>query len=361
MSKYLIALIFPILLPAAVSAATLVLEPATATFGPGDTVYVSLRVEPTECINTVEAELIFPKNQLSFVDFLTGDSLINLWVDKPDTTKVDDINQKGAVYLAGGIPGGYCGKIPGDPGDPGLIGKAVFRIPSMRVGEDSETNGPARIQFGDRTHVYLNDGAGTDDIVEKKISEITIGKTRVNSEDPFRADLRSDNTPPEPFVVELLTSPNNYEKKYYINFFATDKQTGIDHYEVMEIRPEEMLENFSKLSWLDKYAYKLRFYNKPKPEWKIARTPYLLEDQSLNSIIKVRALDNALNERLVEYIPPLDKRSAESVKWKYLVIIGMILAVLVGILLVYILFSSARYILRRIFHRPDAGPDGNKK
>ena len=35
--------------------------------------------------------------------------------------------------------------------------------------------------------------------------------------------------------------------------------------------------------------------------WKEAATPYVLEDQSLKGIIKVRAVDKAGNERIAEY------------------------------------------------------------
>ena len=40
--------------------------------------------------------------------------------------------------------------------------------------------------------------------------------------------------------------------------------------------------------------------------WKVGDSPYLLEDQSLKSIIKVRAIDKAGNERIVEIIPEIE-------------------------------------------------------
>ena len=38
-------------------------------------------------------------------------------------------------------------------------------------------------------------------------------------------------------------------------------------------------------------------------DWRIAEGPYLLEDQSLESIIKVKAVDKAGNERMAQYLP----------------------------------------------------------
>ena len=39
------------------------------------------------------------------------------------------------------------------------------------------------------------------------------------------------------------------------------------------------------------------------PEWQVASSPYVLQDQSLGSTVRVRAVDKAGNERLAVFVP----------------------------------------------------------
>ena len=64
-------------------------------------------------------------------------------------------------------------------------------------------------------------------------------------------------------------------RNYFLVFSGIDKQTGIDYYEVKE----------------------------GQGNWKRAEFPYVLEDQTLQGIIEVRAVDKAGNERIAEYTP----------------------------------------------------------
>jgi hypothetical protein len=92
--------------------------------------------------------------------------------------------------------------------------------------------------------------------------------------------VTKDKSPPEPFEMGVGRDPGIFDNKYFISFFATDRESGIDYYEV-----KEGDQTFVR-----------------------AESPYLLKDQSLRSTIKVKAVDKAGNERLTELpasYPPL--------------------------------------------------------
>ncbi len=116
-------------------AATLYLEPANGEYQPGDTFLVEIRIDTKgECINTIEANLTFSQDILKAIDFSQGNSILTLWV------KLPEINQeKGEISFSGGIPSGYCGILPGDPGESNILGKIIFQ-PKEIYGEQFSGN-----------------------------------------------------------------------------------------------------------------------------------------------------------------------------------------------------------------------------
>jgi len=262
------------LFPAITFAAILYLEPSSGEYQPGDTFIVEMKIDTEgECINTIEANLSFSQDILKAVDFSQGQSIIILWVKSPE------INQEsGLISFAGGIPGGYCGRIPGEPGVTNLLGKIIFRIPGMIVGELME--GSAEVKILDTSEVLLNDGLGTRAKLATQEAAFEILSKLEPSKDEWFQELKEDTIPPEPFEIEIHQESAIFEGKYFITFSTTDKQTGLDYYEVKE----------------------------GERDWKEMGSPYLLEDQGLKSIIKVKAVDKAGNERIAEYIPEIPKR-----------------------------------------------------
>ena len=99
--------------------------------------------------------------------------------------------------------------------------------------------------------------------------------------DEWQQELGQDKIPPEAFEVEVHQDALIFEGKYFITFSTTDKQTGLSHFEVKE----------------------------GERDWQQEESPYLLADQSLQSIIKVKAVDMAGNERIAEYVPEIPKKS----------------------------------------------------
>jgi len=272
-------------IPLFAQGAMLYLEPASGEYQPGDTFIVEARIDTEEeCINTVEANLNFPQDILKAVDFSQGKSILTIWV-KPPT-----IDQNaGLISFSGGIPGGYCGRIPGDPGVSNLLGRIVFQVRETDAKLEHETD--AKVKFLDSSEVLLNDGFGTPAKLNAQGVVFTIlpqkeGPTR----EEWQKELIADTIPPEPFAIEIHQYPLIFEGKYFIIFSTTDKQTGLDYFEVKE----------------------------GKKDFKKASSPYLLEDQALGKKIIVRAYDKAGNYREAEIKP------SYKITWKdglYLILI----------------------------------------
>jgi len=101
---------------------------------------------------------------------------------------------------------------------------------------------------------------------------------------PQRYRILQDQTAPEHFEILIGRDTSVHENKYFATFATVDKTSGIDHYELAEYK----LLSFAAI--LDK-------------KWKVVQSPYPLFDQKLRSIIKVKAIDKAGNERVALYAP----------------------------------------------------------
>jgi len=268
-------------------AVVLYLEPSNGDYQPGDTFLTEIKIDTQECINIVEANLSFSQDILDAINFSQGESILTIWI-KPPT-----IDQSlGLISFIGGIPGGYCGKIPGDPGPSNLLGKIIFRIPEITVREVGENI--AKVKFLESSQVLLNDMLGTKAKLTTQGAEFKILSEKSEiPKDEWQKELEKDNIPPEPFEIEIHQDSLIFEGKYFIIFSTTDKQTGIDYYEIRE----------------------------GKRDWKKVSSPYLLEDQSLKSKILVRAVDKAKNERIAEYAPPISKKPFLYPYWIFILIL----------------------------------------
>lgn len=252
-----------VLLPHAAYAAELSLDPANGTYGPGDTFIMTVRIDNgDDCINAVNVELTYPKDTLRAVDFSGGDSIFSLWAVEPDLN-----TDTGTVTFAGGIPGGYCGRIAGDAALSNTLGKVVFSV--------VEASAPkALIQFASASKVYINDGQGSIAELATHGAEITLSPVPQVAQNPWLAEVRNDTTPPQPFAVEVQSTLGVFGGRYYIVFATTDKESGLDHFEISE-----------------------------RGGWRRITSPYMLADQSLLGVgdVVVRAVDKAGNTRQGNY------------------------------------------------------------
>ena len=241
-----------VLLPAVSLAAVLYLEPAQGEYYQGDIFIVEIRLNTEgEYINTVKGDLSFEQDILEVKDLSKGNSVLTLWVKTPAFS-----NQAGTISFIGGVPAGYQGW-------DGLLGRIIF---------EAKKEGEVEIKFQEDCQVLLNDGFGTPAQLTTKGAILTILPEKLEiPRDEWLGELEKDTIPPEAFDIAIQQDPAIFEGKYFIIFSTTDKQTGIDHFEVKE----------------------------GEKDWQRGQSPYLLEDQSLEGIIKVKAVDKAGNERTV--------------------------------------------------------------
>lgn len=303
--------------PLAISqAASLYIDPPQSTLYRGDSQTFLLRLDVDEkageCVNTVDAVIEYSAN-IEPVDVSIGDSIFNVWVETPTIDR--DARR---ITFAGGIPNGYCGRVAGDPRLTNTLAKLVFQLPGFAVGGGGDTVGS--ISFSDESTAYLNDGRGTKAPLTTYGAQLTLEpKPSDNFQNQWREEVTADRTPPEEFSISLEKDAKAFSQKYFIVFSTTDKQTGVDHYEVME----EPLAQFGSFQW-----------GRADAPWIEARSPYVLRDQSLNSIIRVRAIDKAGNERIATLMPDSSLRtlSEGQVLTIILVVAGVALALIIGLI-----------------------------
>ncbi|MFH1423699.1 MAG: hypothetical protein ABIG29_01985, partial [Candidatus Nealsonbacteria bacterium] len=173
----------------------------------------------------------------------------------------------------------------------------------------------AKVEFLESSQILLNDGLGTPVKFSTRGAEFTISPKPFDAAplDPARGrnewqeEIAKDTVPPEIFKIEINQDPLIFEEKYFIIFSTTDKQTGIDYYEIKE----------------------------REGDWVKTTSPYMLEDQGLRSIIRVRAVDKAGNYIVVEQLP-----RNKPLPYKYFAII-----------LVLIICVPVWFIIKKIRHK----------
>lgn len=273
--------------PVSTEAASLYIDPGTSTINRGDSVTMAVRLDTDEaageCINAVDGVIQYSEN-IEPVDVSIGGSIFSIWVERPTINR-----ETRTITFAGGLPNGYCGRVVGDPRLTNALIEIVFRSPGFTIGGGSAAGDVAKIEFTDESTAYLNDGQGTKASLMTYGSAITLaqkaGATQVND---WKDEIAADTTAPEKFSISLQKDERAFSQKYYIVFNTTDKQTGLDQYQVME----EPLAQFGAFQW-----------GRADAPWLTAQSPYVLKDQSLNSIIRVKAVDKAGNEYIANYIP----------------------------------------------------------
>jgi hypothetical protein len=280
----------------AAQAASLYIDPSFGSLSRGDSITLSVRLDTDEtqeeCINAVDGVVTYSDNLVP-VDTAIGDSIFSMWVEQP---KID--KEKHTITFAGGIPNGYCGRIQGDPRLTNTIVKLIFRSPGFIVGGNPNGSSTAKVEFAPETTAYLNDGLGTKAQLGMYGTTLDLSdKAGVVLKDDWHQEILNDDTQPEQFSIDLERDKLAFSNKYYIVFNTTDKQTGIDQYQVME-------EPVSRL-----YSFQ---WGRADAPWVTTRSPYTLKDQSLNSIIRVKATDKAGNEYIATLVPDSSMRTISS-------------------------------------------------
>lgn len=235
-----------------------------------------------ELLNAVEGNIIFP-DSIEIKDINDGNSVINFWIEKPNT-------KKGTVSFSGITPGGFSGQ------------KRVIFSVSVSEGADSK----GEISF-DSIKILKNDGTGSEAKVMLIPLKLPIKTTLLVSD--LKGKEHKDVSPPEDFTPSIVKNKDILNEQTLLVFATQDKESGINHYEVRE-------------GIFGKYI--------------VAESPYILKKQSGDTKVFVKAIDNAGNERVVEYYPP------EYVVWyrQY----GLIAIILVIVILISIRKKWSKFI-----------------
>lgn len=217
-----------------------------------------------ENINAIEGTLIVDSRLATGLQVSDSGSIVTYWVVQPT---VD--TSKNVVRFSGAIPGGYSGSsgillslifqpYSGDP-----IDQAV-QVAEIKAYRNDGLASNVRITNG---KFSLGDVAGE---VDKNIAD----QLYING-------TRKDDIPPEIFSPQISRDDKVFDGKWFINFSTVDKQSGIDHYEVQETVSGSL----------------------DAGEWKVATSPYELQDQELHSFVYVIAVDRQGNERIIKVFP----------------------------------------------------------
>lgn len=309
-------LFFILFVPVATHAATLYFSPSNIELYRGDIAKVAVRLDVAddECVNTVDGVITYEAG-IEPVDISRGSSIFTMWVEEPTINR----NNR-TITFAGGIPNGYCGRIAGDPRVTNNIIDIIFSSPSFVIGSggSSQTSSTVQLAFAPETQVLLNDGTGeAAELAAYETSIVLQPKASSTLQNEWQAAVLEDEIPPNPFSITLEQTENAFSNRYFITFNTSDKQTGIDHYEIIE----EPLDQLDLFTWGAQNA-----------PWVEARSPYVLKDQSLNSTIRVRAIDKAGNEYVATLIPDESLRHITPSMYLMIGLLALVVVVFFGAL-----------------------------
>lgn len=256
MKKLLVLMSLMLFLPRGVFAATFVLSPSSSTIGVGETFDVLVSVDGEgEDLNAVEGDLVYDPSILRFVSADTSQSNLTLWVKDPSMSASQS---SGDVAFSGITPGGFGSVlIPRTDGIPqGMLFAARFEV--VAVGD------PALAVKN--VSALLNDGLGT----ATTVSVTHVGFTlRESATGNAVTSSGADTFSPQEFSVQIVRDAQLADGKWVAVFQTTDKESGVDHYELQE----------------------------NGGTWNTAMSPYVLEDQDGQTNVVVRAIDHAGNVR----------------------------------------------------------------
>ena len=272
--KLILLIIFLCSAPALTLAAQINLETQRAGVSLLDQFTVNIVINSEESLNAIEGRLTYPTDLVELVDIIDGNSVINFWVEKPHLSGTNTISFSGIT------PGGFEGS-----------GNKVLSVlfEAKRIGTASFTLS--------NISTLRNDGLGTAATSEVNSISLLIEK----GDGVIVRETPPDLDPPEDFTPSIEKDPNVFDGQYFLVFSTQDKGSGIDHYEIREG------------SW---------------GQFKIAESPYLLENQKLTKKIFIKAIDKAGNEKsgTIEAQTPLNW-------WEQYGLFAIILILILGILI----------------------------
>jgi hypothetical protein len=257
-----IILIFCFFLAFKIEATSIIFDSPKTVVSQDEEFYVDLLLDAEgQFINGIEGNVSFIGGDLSFVRSLEAKSIMDLWIKKPEIEKFSINFSAVSTY-------GFSGVI--DPFNqdeklPGLVTRLFFK-PSIS-GEVLFTT-PKFI-------VTLDDGHGT------MIEVAPISYSFFVTDEVYVPEITNEIVISEPEIQAYVVQDKNlYNNKYVLIFEAKDDETGIDKVLIKEGRRK----------------------------WKEIESPYLLKDQSRQSLINIQAL-NFSGQSSYLIIDPLSTKS----------------------------------------------------
>lgn len=214
-------------------------------------------------LNAIDGTIVIA-SELGNAIVTDSGSIITYWVTRPEFEEATR-----SINFSGTIPGGYTGKN-------GILMSLV--IPAYSGNKLSNAISVTNLKG------YLNDGLGTPAKISIKQFVLGSGSSPIDQEIKEQLYIDSskpDNIPPETFSPQVTRDDRVFDGQWFINFATTDKQSGIDRYEIQESLGGRIEEG----------------------SWKVASSPYVLEDQALHSYIYITAIDRQGNERIIKVFP----------------------------------------------------------
>lgn len=236
---------------------------STLTFSPinpqlfyGDIFDTAIIISADKAINAMHLEVLYPNDIVDVVDISTGDSIITLWKNKPESTQ-----HNGALVFEGGLP------TPGFIGQNGVIAHISFKIKAIAPFE-------IRVQ---NASILLNNGLGTEDQTETTTVKLE-SKRPHEGYTPKTPIKREDTEPPTNLMLNIGRDTKLFNNYYFAAFTGQDN-VAIDHFEIAE-NPSGITPNNS--------------------EWYRATSPSKLRTQHGNIIVFLKAVDTSGNETITK-------------------------------------------------------------
>jgi hypothetical protein len=217
----------------------------------GEKVVIQANIDSLTVINAITAEITFDSTKLALESVITGHSVFPLWIERPIE------RESGRVSFSAIAPGGFAG-----------VQESVLELVFI-----AQRAGSSTIAY-EAARVLAHDGKGTD--VEVSTRALVLESVE-NQETQVRWTADADTQPPEDFSVEIVQQSDVFNGDYMLMFHTLDKNGAIAAYYVKEFR----------------YAWQ-----EPFVSWRLAESPYRINDQTLQSVIKVKAIDDAGNTKV---------------------------------------------------------------
>ena len=227
-----------------VQAATLSFKTANSTIRVGDTVAVEVFMDTEgKTINVIDGAIGVTRglDDITIKELSTANSALSYWPRNPSWSE-----KEGAISFVGGTPGGFKQKAA-----------PIFRIYFLAKNSGSVSFSSIQVK------AYSNDGLATPVQVSFMPLDITINNQEgLIVQDEWKQTLSKDFQAPAGIKIDLGQDPSLFDGQKFINIFASDPGSGIDHFEVKEgerspVRTSGtyVLQNQEKLEPITIFAY----------------------------------------------------------------------------------------------------------